>query len=307
MPALLRRFHNISGKDKFRGVVFILLSAFAFYLATFYVKLGGMQEKSSPFLYIFSRFALGYPLFAWFYLRKRKKPQNRAWLYMRAFWNVVAVMMFLTAANIGSAGTANFLNMTYPAFVVILAPMVLGEKNSLIDWFAVSIAIGGSALVLFNGKPYTPSVSDLLGWGSGITAAISVMALREIRKTDSTWTVLYYTFRLGTFISLPFAFYEVFALNIHPTGFMGWFYVVVSGLWGVVGQLFFTYGFRFVDAVEGSILSSTRILIALLFSYLYFQEELHYTVAMGAVGIFSANILLAFNKKNNMKRLIKLK
>ncbi|MFZ5631022.1 MAG: DMT family transporter [Spirochaetota bacterium] len=282
-----------------RGTFFILCSALLFYLATFFVRLASERYTIPGSWYTLSRFALGLPLFWFFFRRARVEVNNRTWLFVRAVCNVVAVVFFLYAAHFGSVMNANILNMTYPAFVALLSPVFIGEKNSWTSWVSVVAAITGATLITLGGKELQLKTPDLLGLASGITAGVGVMSLRQIRKTDSTFNVLYYTFLLGTLASLLLVILESFvwvqpATGLTQPGF--WQLLLLSGLCGVLGQWVFTYGFAWVGAVEGSILSSTRILIALAFGVLWFGEAFTAAAALGAGLVLFSNVLLSLRR-----------
>ena len=65
----------------------------------------------------------------------------------------------------------------------------------------------------------------------------------------------------------------------------------------MVGQYLLTYGFLYVSAVEGSVISSSRILIAaFLGPFLASDPSLTLSGWVGALLIFAANIALAVHK-----------
>ena len=81
------------------------------------------------------------------------------------------------------------------------------------------------------------------------------------------------------------------------------FYLVVSALFGIGGQYLLTYGFRFVTAVEGSIISSSRILLAaLLGPVIVADPALAFTGWIGAVMIFTANVVIATRKARAVRQ-----
>ena len=66
---------------------------------------------------------------------------------------------------------------------------------------------------------------------------------------------------------------------------------------GVLGQYLLTYGFLYMTAVNGSIISSSRILLAALFGPLLAADP-HLTISgwCGALLIFAANVVLALKR-----------
>jgi drug/metabolite transporter (DMT)-like permease len=284
-----------------RGVIFVLTSACLFYLATFFVRLASMVYDVPGSWYLLARFLPGMPLFFFFMHRRGDDVRNRGWLIMRAVFNVVAVVFFIYAAHFGSVMNANVLNMTYPAFVALLSPIFIGEKSTYLTWIAVAAAVAGSALITLGGKTIEIHPADILGLVSGITAGVGVMSLRQIRKTDSTFNVLYYTFLFGTTVSLILVVLETALLPQLPSAVGSprfWMLLSASGLCGLVGQWVFTYGFAWVGAVEGSILSSTRILIALLFGITCFHESFTFAAGAGALLVLFSNISLALRNRS---------
>jgi len=67
-----------------------------------------------------------------------------------------------------------------------------------------------------------------------------------------------------------------------------------------MGQIFITFGFRFVTAVEGSIISSSRILLAALLGPVIAAEPALTLIGwLGAFLIFIGNVYLALAPKKN--------
>lgn len=77
------------------------------------------------------------------------------------------------------------------------------------------------------------------------------------------------------------------------------YYLVMCGIWGVAGQFLLTVGFRFITAVEGSIIASMRIFIAaMLGPFVVGEAPLNTTGWIGASLLFAANAILAVRHKN---------
>ncbi len=276
------------------GISAILVSAFAFYFSTYIVRIGFDLYGTAGGYFVVARFVVGYLLLCLWLHPPQFNIVNQRGLYSRAFWNTVAVYFFLISVNYSGVTSANLLNMTYPAFVALLAPWWLKEKNTVSQWLAVLLAVIGSYLIITDGRVWLPAPADLLGLLSGLTAAIAILSLTGIRKTDSTAAIVWYQFNFGFWISLPFL------------GVLLWWRMpqleelipmAASGLLGFLGQLLLTYGFRFVSAVEGSILSSARIVIAFVFGSLWLRHEMSWLASLGALAILTANLLLALTKK----------
>ena len=75
------------------------------------------------------------------------------------------------------------------------------------------------------------------------------------------------------------------------------YYLGMCAAFGVAGQFLLTIGFRYVTAVDGSIISSMRILLAaLLGPFVVGELPLNAAGWVGALLLFGANALLAVRR-----------
>ena len=75
------------------------------------------------------------------------------------------------------------------------------------------------------------------------------------------------------------------------------FFLLCCSAAGVIGQYLITFGFLYVTAVEGSIISSSRILLAALLGPLLVADPALTVMGWcGALLIFTANVTLALRR-----------
>lgn len=271
----------------------VLGSAFFFYLATLIIRWAAADvEISSPY-FVFARFLLGFVVVGTTMLLQHQpvKPRNHHYLIGRAVTNTAAVFCFYKAVEVGSVAQANILNMTYPLFVAMFSWFFLRGQRDLPAFIIVLVAFVGIWLVLAPGDMNLGSGS-LWGMASGITAAAAIIYLNISRQYHDSQTILLYMFGLGMLFMLLFFYDAIFWPNSTEL-----FFLLSCSVAGVLGQYLLTYGFLFVTAVEGSILSSSRILMAALLGPLLVADPvLTATGWIGALLIFSANASLALRK-----------
>ncbi len=285
----------------------ILASAFLFYFATVFVRLGHDATNAHPLYFLAARFWLGYLVILLWKHRNLHRSEmafeaiNKKWLRRRALWNVIAVFCFYLGVIYGSVTGSNILNMTHPAFVAIFSSWLLHEMIGGRGWLGVALAISGAFLIIGGGGAVHFMPGDLFGLLSAITAGLALTALRKTRLTDSTNVIIWYVFRMGFWLTVfPIAYLYLFTqerLNLEAS-----VYVLLSAICGILGQLALTYGFKYVSAVRGSILSSSRLVIALVFGWLFWQNEMNAAKIWGALSVLAANILLAQEKQNQAKK-----
>lgn len=285
------------------GIFAIVLSALFFYWSTFIIKKGVEYKEVSGIPFVVSRFFLGYIFLALFNIKISVAKKDFFWLRSRAIWNTIAVVFFFLSVEYSGVTISNVLNMTYPIFVALLAPYFIGEENGYLSIAGIVLAFLGSYLIIAPKDGIHLHFFDLLGLLSGLTGGIAILSLRRIRQSASTGTILLYTFRIGSILSIPLG---IFAYIRNPEPFLEpafHYYLWSSAALGFGGQILLTYGFRYVSAIQGSIISSTRILMAVLFGLLFLDHELTVVGVLGGLAVFAANILVNFDKKVGLKKI----
>lgn len=284
---------NSTVSRKLFGWLAVFGSTFFFYLATVVIRWSESAVDIDTAYFVFARFLLGFLIVsATMALQKQRfKPKNYHVLLGRTIANTVAVFCFYKAVSLGSVSEANILNMTYPLFVALFSWFFLKKQRDIFSLFVVVIAFVGVWLVLAPGD-MNIGVANIWGLASGITAAAAIIYLNVSRQYHDSQTILFVLFGLGAII-IYCAYYDV----IFWPNTQEFYYLLACSAAGVLGQYLLTYGFLFVTAVEGSIISSSRILMAALLGPLIAGDPpLQFLGWCGALLIFMANAVLAARK-----------
>jgi drug/metabolite transporter (DMT)-like permease len=186
---------------------------------------------------------------------------------------------------------ANILNMTYPLFVALFSWIFLRDQRDVFSLVILAVAFAGVWMILSPGDVKV-RWENLWGLSSGITAAAAIIYLNISRRYHDSQTILFFMFGLGSVIMLIFFHDAIFWPNSTEL-----FYLLSCSVAGVLGQYLLTYGFLYVTAVNGSIISSSRILLAALLGPLLVADP-HLTLGgwCGALLIFAANAVLAMRR-----------
>ena len=79
------------------------------------------------------------------------RPDLRRARFATAFAYAATIVTFVTATRLTTAANAIFLQYTGPAYVLLLAPSLLGEKFEKLDAVCVALSLAGMSL-FFVGK-----------------------------------------------------------------------------------------------------------------------------------------------------------
>lgn len=280
------------------GWLAVFASAFCFYLATAVIRMAIGKVDLAPSYFVFSRFLLGFFVVMGVLLIRRKgpKPVRYDLLVGRTLANCTAVFCFYQAVELTTLAEANILNMTYPVFITLYMWLFVKDQRDRIAEALVFVAFLGIWLIL---APERMGLQwgNLWGLGSGLSAAFAIVYLNRSREYHDTETILFYVFGLGAVI-----IYLLFYRQIHFPDSLEFLYLLACSATGILGQFLMTAGFRYVTAVEGSIISSTRILLAALLGPLLVADPaLPLAGWLGAMLIFLANAVLAVRKARHAK------
>ncbi len=276
------------------GCLAVFGSAFFFYLATVVIKWAAMAGLTIPSsMFTIARFAFGFAtvLLVMAVQRQKIKIVKKNVLVGRAVCNAMAVFCFFKGVETTSVAQANILNMTYPIFIAVFSWFFLKEQRDKFALIIVGVAFAGVFLILSPGDMgYTHN--SLWGIFSGIFAAAAIMYLNMSRKVHDTQTTLFVMFGLGGLIVFCLFFRQMKVPS--PQEF---YYLFLCSAIAIAGQYLLTVGFKYVTAIEGGIISSTRILLAaLLGPFVAMDPSLSWTGWLGAFLIFTGNVVLTLRK-----------
>lgn len=288
-------------KPQLLGWTAVFGSALFFYLATLVIRWSEDYVTISTSFFVFFRFMLGFIVVCCSMAWQRRLPKPRLYHYLigRTVTNAVAVFCFFKAVQVTSVAEANILNMTYPLFVTIFSWVLIPRQRDKVGVILVLTAFAGIWMVLSPGAQGVAGFcrDDIWGICSGFTAGFAILYLNISRQYHDSQTILFFMFGLGAAIMLAIFWHDMFIPNEKQL-----FFLLTCASLGVIGQYLLTYGFYFVTAVEGSVISSSRILMAALFGpFLAADPPLTLAGWLGAFLIFGANIGLAISRVHNQQ------
>jgi drug/metabolite transporter (DMT)-like permease len=279
--------------DIFRGSAAFIVGAFLFAFSTVLIKLISQPPYDlHPLMAAFARFAIGFAATGLWALGRRidLRPRNIGLVIWRGVLNTVAVSLFYCAVQFTTVTNTNLLNLSYPAWIFLASPLVNREGSPWYYGLFLLLTLVGAFLIVVPAATHGDwtsffsqgfNLGDLMALASGIVAAFGISVLREARKHDGTVTVVFWLFGIGSLATL------VPALLVWktPSDAFAWACLLGAGSCGYVGQLFITSGYKWVSATQGSLLSSSGILISAALGVVFFADPLTWPVAAGGLCI----------------------
>jgi drug/metabolite transporter (DMT)-like permease len=267
-----------------KGNLFLLASSLFFALSTVFAKFL-LEDSVIPAAEItFFRFSTGFIFAAAYVIFTGKSiiPSKFKFIIMRSFTNTIAVLLFFIGIQYTTVSKSNLLNMTYPVFVFLLSPLFNKEKITLQHYIFLLLTMAGSYLVVIPDSAgfdlNSINKGDIFSLLSGVVAGFAINSLREARKTDPSYLVLFYLMGVGTVINI-FLIIPGFVIpeNKHLIN------LALTTAASLLGQVFLTVGYKYVSAAEGSIISLSRILFALILGIILFSDPINIRIAAGSI------------------------
>jgi drug/metabolite transporter (DMT)-like permease len=280
--------------DMYRGIIFLLLAELCFTASTIFSKLLTNSSGISAIEITFCRFILGLIIVsAIIYRNSISLASNKiSLLIWRGVLNTIAVILFFLASQYTSITNTHMLNMTYPFFIFLFVPLFFRqEKIAVVLYLFLVTGMVGIWLVI-NPDFREINRGDMFGLLSGVVSAFAVITLNMARKNDSTLVILFYLMSIGTVLN-GLVMIPVFVM---PEG-RQWPLIISSGLVGVLGQIFITYGYKYISARAGSLISTSRIVYAVILGAFFFSEEMTMRIAAGGLLIMLSIIAVSFFNK----------
>ncbi len=262
-----------------KGIVLVSASALFFALATVFAKIITNNSQIAPLEITFFRFFYGFVAAFFFMYKSRLKyfPNNFKLVSLRVIFNLIAVILFFYAVKKTTVTNANMLNMTYPAFVFLIAPFFNKEKNIPVYYLYLVLTFIG---IYFVAVPDFSKINsgDLLALASAVTAGMAISILREARKYDSTTLIIFYLMGAGMILNgiilIPYW--------VTPNIKMG-LLIFLSAISGVSGQICITAGYKYISAAGGALVSSLRIVIAAILGIAIFSDPFTIKIIFGGL------------------------
>lgn len=272
-------------ENRKKGITYILLSSLFFALMAATVKyLGDMPTTEK----IFFRNLVG--IFVAFGLVKKSGSSltgnNKKLLILRSIFGLLGIAAYFYALANMKLSDAVILNKMSPFFVVVFAAVFLNEKINKKQITALITAVMGAVLVIRPGFD-SNLIPSLIALMSSFFAGIAYTVVRQLRKTDSAATVVFYFSFFSTLAMIPFMVSGSFVIP-SPVQAVA---LLALGLFAAAAQLFMTNAYRHAEAGELSIYTYANIIFSSIFGLFLFQEVPDLFSVLGGILIISAGYL----------------
>ncbi|MDF2117547.1 DMT family transporter [Roseiarcaceae bacterium H3SJ34-1] len=229
--------------------------------------------------------------------------------------------MFCLFASYGLLPIADVTAIGYvaPLMIVPLAGIFLSEKISAFRWGAVSVGFLGVMIILgehlmAGGEgPVRSATGATFAFTGAVLVSFAMIQTRRLTMTEDTGAITFYFQATTTLASALLLIAALFWPHAWVLGdFLSaqawvwppaqdWLPLILIGVFGGVGQIFMTQGYRYADASILAVFDYSSLLFAVAIGLVFFGETPSHAVIAGALLVVAAGLAVALHE-NRLRR-----
>ena len=285
--------------QKYKGVLYILCSAFCFALMNTFVRLSGdlPSVQKSFFRNIVAA------IFALIILKKEgikfsHNKGNLRLLIVRSILGTIGILCNFYAVDHLLLSDASMLNKMSPFFAIIFSYLFLKEKINLVQGLGVCVAFVGSLFIIkpsFANMALIPSIIGLIG---GIGAGAAYTAVRRLsQKGEKGPFIVFFFSSFSCLVTLPYLIF-----SYHSMSLMQIIYLLLAGLAAAGGQFTITAAYSYAPAKEISVYDYSQVVFAAVLGFILFGQIPDAYSILGYILICGMAVLMFLYNTGKLKR-----
>lgn len=254
---------------KYKGIIYIVLSALCFAFMNTFVRLAGdLPSVQKSFFRNFVAL-----IFAAIVLKRSGigfsfKKEDLKLLTLRSLCGTIGILCNFYAIDRLVLADASMLNKMSPFFAILFSFFLLRERVDFIQIISVLGAFIGSIFIIkpsFSNAALIPSMVGFLG-GMAAGAAYTFVRLLGQRGVKGPFIVFFFS-TFSCVVTLP-----MFIFNFHSMTALQFMYLLLAGLAAAGGQFSITSAYFYAPAKEISVYDYSQIIFSALLGFLLFSQ-----------------------------------
>lgn len=209
----------------------------------------------------------------------------------RAVIGLAGMFLNLGAAILLPLTEATTLGFTTPIFAVILAALFLKERVGPVRWIAVTLGLLGIVVIAGPDRASLPVQGLAVGLGAAFMVALISIQLRDLGRTESAVTIVFWFSALSSpILAIP----ALLSGQAHDG--QTWAILLGIGILGAIGQILLTAALRFGNVSSVIVMDYSSFGWAMLWGWLVFDHLPPAATWFGAPIIVAAGMVIAWRE-----------
>jgi drug/metabolite transporter (DMT)-like permease len=255
--------------QKYKGIIFIVLSALFFALTNTFVRLSG--DLPSVQKSFFRNFVAA--LIAISILLKSKdnmsiKKEDLKYFLLRAILGTIGVLCNFYAIDHLVMADATMLNKMSPFFAIVFSWILLKEKLKPLQTIAIIGAFIGSLFIIKPTFQNAEIIPSLMGFMGGLTSGAGFCFIRILGSRGVKGVLIVFFFSsFSCLVTLPYII-----ANYAPMTSRQIFILMLAGTAAAGGQFSMTKAYFYAPAKEISVYDYSQIIFAAIIGFVIFNQ-----------------------------------
>lgn len=285
--------------QKYKGILYILLSALCFAFMNTFVRLAG-DLPSVQKSFFRNLVAL---IFAAIILKKQGigfgyKKENLKYLILRSTFGTLGILCNFYAIDQLVLADASMLNKMSPFFAIVFSYLLLKEKIDWVQGFSLVGAFIGSLLIIKPSFQNAALIPALVGFAGGMAAGAAYTFVRILgQKGEKGPFIVFFFSSFSCVVTLPFLIFGYQSMSMVQVG-----YLLLAGLAASGGQFAITAAYCYAPAKEISVYDYSQIIFSAILGFMFFGQVPDAYSGLGYVIICGMALFMFLYNTGKLKR-----
>lgn len=276
-------------KSKYKGIFFIILSAFFFALMALFIRIAGdihfVQKAFFRNLIAFF-FALAIMI-----KNKEKITIRRKYLpdlLMRAVAGTIGIFCNFFAIEHLVLSDASMLNKMSPFFAILFSYLILKEKLNLRQGLIVFLAFIGSLFIVRPTTELFHNPASIIGLIGGIAAGAAYTFVRRLGQNGENKSMIVLFFSgFSCLVTVPYLIFSFEPMTAKQLAAL-----IGAGLSAAGGQFSITAAYFHAPAKEISVYDYSQLIFSMLLGFVFFGQIPEFMSIIGYVVIIASAVMM---------------
>ena len=284
--------------QKYKGILYIVLSAFSFAFMNAFVRLAG-DLPSIQKSFFRNLVAL---IFAAIVLKRSKigfsyKEENLKPLILRSTFGTLGILCNFYAIDKLVLADASMLNKMSPFFAILFSYLLLKEKIDWVQAISVAGAFVGSLFIIKPSFHNVELIPALAGFAGGMAAGAAYTFVRILgQKGEKGPFIVFFFSSFSCVTTLPFLIFQYHAMSLTQV-----IYLLLAGLAAAGGQFAITAAYCYAPAKEISVYDYSQIIFSAILGFFLFGQIPDFYSGLGYVIICGMAIFMFLYNTGKLK------
>ncbi|MBS5800332.1 MAG: DMT family transporter [Clostridiales bacterium] len=284
--------------QKYKGILYIVLSAFSFAFMNAFVRLAGDLPSVQKSFFrnlvalIFAAIVLKRSKIGFSYKKENLKP-----LILRSIFGTLGILCNFYAIDKLVLADASMLNKMSPFFAILFSYLLLKEKIDWVQAISVAGAFVGSLFIIKPSFHNVELIPALAGFAGGMAAGAAYTFVRILgQRGEKGPFIVFFFSSFSCVTTLPFLIFQYHAMSLTQV-----IYLLLAGLAAAGGQFAITAAYCYAPAKEISIYDYSQIIFSAILGFFLFGQIPDFYSDLGYVIICGMAIFMFLYNTGKLK------